>query len=70
MTARSESDEMTETPQARPSRPSIRFIEFVRPTIQRSVSGIDQPPRTIVCEPNEMNFIAMPSYMARNAASI
>ena len=35
---------IVETPTARPSRPSIRFTEFVTATIQITVIGMENPP--------------------------
>ena len=35
---------MVDTPQARPSRPSMRFTALVMPTIQKTEMGMDQMP--------------------------
>ena len=37
---------MVDTPQARPSRPSIRLTALVMPTIQNTEMGIDRKPRS------------------------
>ena len=37
---------MVETPQARPSRPSMRLTAFVIPTIHKTVMGMDSQPRS------------------------
>ena len=36
--------EIVETPLARPSKPSIKFTEFVTATIHKTVNGIDKLP--------------------------
>ena len=37
---------MVDTPQARPSRPSIRLTALVMPTIQNTEMGMDRKPRS------------------------
>ena len=41
---KSDAEDIAETPQASPSSPSLKFIAFVSPTIQRIVIGIRQTP--------------------------
>ena len=45
MTSSSEIEQMADTPQARPSRPSIKLMALVRPTIHTTVIGIAQTPK-------------------------
>ena len=42
-----ETEEMVQTPQARPSRPSIQFTAFMRATTQSRVRGIENIPSLI-----------------------
>ena len=70
-----DSEAIADTPQARPSSPSIRLTEFVTPTIQSIVTGTARMPTVMACSPVmsrgfETTFMMTPDSTAMTAATI
>ncbi|MBA7709540.1 hypothetical protein ES703_118460 [subsurface metagenome] len=60
-----------EMPAARPSRPSLRLMALVMPTIHRSVSGQENQPKSSVSQSaTAIDFIRMPTAQTAIAAAI
>lgn len=56
--------EIADTPQERPSRPSMRFVAFMRNTIQNTVSGIENEPNSRFLPKNVIRVITLPEQAA------